>query len=372
VYAYVLHTSPFSDDIWREMREDLITLVRPKWPGQMYYFSKPSLTKRTYLISIPKNEIQKRYPLSSSLVPQRFSNFASTAGIKLYTRILLLLCERMGHKKIHRPALGPFIRCVPIQSLHALGPSHIIAHQASNLPIPSPPFSSFNFPPELFKLALLFHLPNFPGLPPSPTAPAPAVATFSLLAFVALPSAQPFLRSLAQAPQDEMYAPAFCPAACTDACAAVMSGARATKRDGGGDLSDVVWSLLGVPLLEFASWLSSARLRCASRIASISAQRFEKAVETFLWPVARCLFSASFEVASRSSRWSVWIWSARRRWMSSKLRFPAVGCRGSTMSKRWESVWVLKRVNEVVWRQWARKSGLKSVIGSPSMVGRGK
>lgn len=40
----------------------------------------------------------------------------------------------------------------------------------------------------------------------------------------------------------------------------------------------------------------------ASRKASISAQRFVNAVETFFWPVARWRFSASLLVASRSSR----------------------------------------------------------------------
>ena len=103
----------------------------------------------------------------------------------------------------------------------------------------------------------------------------------------------------------------------------------------------------------------------------MSAQRFENAVETFLWLVARCLFSASFDVANRSSRWRVCICIAKRRCISSKLRFPAVGCRGSTISKRWESVLLLKRAKEDVCCQWDRKSGLKSVVGSPSMEGRG-
>lgn len=62
-------------------------------------------------------------------------------------------------------------------------------HQASNLPIPSPPFSSLTFFPPVPP----FHLPGFVGLPP------PA-ATFSLLAF----AAHPFFFSLAHAPQDEM------------------------------------------------------------------------------------------------------------------------------------------------------------------------
>lgn len=200
-----------------------------------------------------------------------------------------------------------------------------ITHQASNLPIPSPPFSSrILFPP-----IPLFHLASFVGL----VTPA---ATFSLLAF-GLPFAHPFLLSLAHAPQEEMYAPAFCPAACTEACAAVRSGARAAKRCAEGAFSED-----GSPVLELALMLPklaiSARLRWASRIASMSAQRFEKAVETFLWPVAKCLFSASLLVANLSSRCNVWICSARRRCMSSKLRFPAVGWRGSTMSKRSESV----------------------------------
>ena len=57
--------------------------------------------------------------------------------------------------------------------------------------------------------------------------------------------------------------------------------------------------------------------------------------------------------------------------MSSRLRFPAVGCRGSTMSKRWAEVWVWKRVKEEVCCQAWIQSGLKSVEGSPSIEGRG-
>ena len=151
------------------------------------------------------------------------------------------------------------IQYVPIQSLHCMHShcqtsSHIISikHHASNLPIPSPPFSSFSFPPLLLRLALLFHLPNFPGLR-SPPVLAVATLTFSLLAFAARPSCQPLRLSLAQAPQDEMYAPAFWPAACTDACAAVRSGARAAKRGGGGGFSALAFSLLGVPLRDLAS-----------------------------------------------------------------------------------------------------------------------
>ena len=77
-----------------------------------------------------------------------------------------------------------------------------ITHHASNLPIPSPPFSSFIFaPPLTFPLALLLHLASFPGLFSTPA--------FSLLAFTfvlgpARPSAQPFRLSLAHAPQEEM------------------------------------------------------------------------------------------------------------------------------------------------------------------------
>ena len=77
-----------------------------------------------------------------------------------------------------------------------------IIHHASNLPIPSPPFSSFIFaPPLTFPLALLLHLASFPGLFSPPA--------FSLLMLVfvlgiALPSAQPFRLSLAHAPQEEM------------------------------------------------------------------------------------------------------------------------------------------------------------------------
>ena len=48
-----------------------------------------------------------------------------------------------------------------------------------------------------------------------------------------------------------------------------------------------------------------------------------------------------------------------------------MGCRGSTMSKRCESVCVLKRVKEEVCRQAWTQSRLKSEIGSPSIVGRG-
>ena len=109
-----------------------------------------------------------------------------------------------------------------ISSITTKGTSCII-HQASNLPIPSPPFSS---PLTFFPPIALFHLPGFVGL-------VPPAATFSLLAF-----AHPFLLSLAHAPQDEMYAPAFCPAACTEACAAVRSGARAAKRCVGGRCSE--------------------------------------------------------------------------------------------------------------------------------------
>ena len=77
-----------------------------------------------------------------------------------------------------------------------------VIHHASNLPIPSPPFSSFIFaPPLTFPLALLLHLASFPGLLSNPA--------FSLLVLVfalglALPSAQPFRLSLAHAPQEEM------------------------------------------------------------------------------------------------------------------------------------------------------------------------
>ena len=77
-----------------------------------------------------------------------------------------------------------------------------VIHHASNLPIPSPPFSSFIFaPPLTFPLALLLHLASFPGLLSTPA--------FSLLVLVfmlglALPSAQPFRLSLAHAPQEEM------------------------------------------------------------------------------------------------------------------------------------------------------------------------
>ena len=106
-------------------------------------------------------------------------------------------------------------------------------------------------------------------------------------------------------------------------------------------------------------------------MASMSAQRFEKAVETFFWPVARCLFSASLLVASFSSRCNVWICNAKRRCMSSKLRFPAVGWRGSTMLKRSGSVWEWKIAKLEVWRHVWTKSGLKSRVGSPSIVGRG-
>jgi len=125
------------------------------------------------------------------------------------------------------------------------------------------------------------------------------------------------------------------------------------------------------PLLPAVVATPSARLRWVSRIASISAQRFVNAVETFLWPVARCLFSTSLLWARRSSRWRVWIWRARRRWMSSKLRLPAVGWRGSTMSKRWAEVWVLKSLKEEVCCHACIQSGLKSMDGSPSMEGRG-
>lgn len=51
-----------------------------------------------------------------------------------------------------------------------------------------------------------------------------------------------------------------------------------------------------------ASRAACWRTRCASRRVSMSAQSELKAEETFLWPVARCLFSASRDVARRSSR----------------------------------------------------------------------
>ena len=91
------------------------------------------------------------------------------------------------------------------------------------------------------------------------------------------------------------------------------SGARRAKRtEGAGDLevsvdlasADVGTSgALGAGLSE----ANSVRLRCASRMASISAQRFVNAVETFFWPVARCLFKSSLLDARRSSRCKVWI-----------------------------------------------------------------
>lgn len=69
---------------------------------------------------------------------------------------------------------------------------------------------------------------------------------------------------------------------------------------------------VAVSLLE-AREAASARFRWASRRASISAQRFVKAVETFFWPVVRRLFRASLLEASRSSKCNVWIWRVRRR-----------------------------------------------------------
>ena len=100
-------------------------------------------------------------------------------------------------------------------------------HQASNRPIPSPPFSSLTF----FPLPTpLFHLPSFDAYVPPAPPPPPLATTFSLLAFGLPFAAHSFLLSLAHAPHEEKYAPAFCPAACTEACAAVRSGARAAKR----------------------------------------------------------------------------------------------------------------------------------------------
>ena len=75
-------------------------------------------------------------------------------------------------------------------------------HYASNLPIPSPPFSSFIFaPPPTFPLALLLHLASFPGLLSAPVFSL-IVLTFAL--GLARPSAQPFRLSVAHAPQEEM------------------------------------------------------------------------------------------------------------------------------------------------------------------------
>ena len=83
-----------------------------------------------------------------------------------------------------------------------------------------------------------------------------------------------------------MYAPALWPAACTDACAAVMSGARLANRYDAVDFSEAGLKGAGELLLDETSFVpccaTSVRLRCASRMASMSAQRFEKAVETFL------------------------------------------------------------------------------------------
>lgn len=83
---------------------------------------------------------------------------------------------------------------------------------------------------------------------------------------------------------------------------------------------------------------AAALARCAERKASMSAQRLLNAVLTCFLPEARCLLIASREVEKRSSRCRSSICVVRRRLMSSIVNAPAVGCRGSTMSKRWESV----------------------------------
>ena len=77
-----------------------------------------------------------------------------------------------------------------------------------------------------------------------------------------------------------MYAPAFWPAAWTDACAAAMSGAREAKREAMAGLDEDAGSagelfLDGFSCKSGSFWaVPSARfLCCASRRASMSARR---------------------------------------------------------------------------------------------------
>ena len=130
-----------------------------------------------------------------------------------------------------------------------------------------------------------------------------------------------------------MYALAFWPAALTEACACERSGARerraeVSKResvvlvvvlvgvrsgedtvsemekvDGEGNAAVEALALEGASPNEVI-FCSAWRFRCASRMTSMSAHKLLKAVETFFWPVARCLFRTTLLVARRSSRWS--------------------------------------------------------------------
>lgn len=120
----------------------------------------------------------------------------------------LLLCSS------HRRPLAPYL----FQSL--LPRSSKV--YASNRPIPSPPFSSFLIAllpnPEShdrFSRTLVATSPPRTSSPPFP---------------VVVRAAHPFRRSDAHIPHEDKYAPAFWPAAATDACALERSGARAAKR----------------------------------------------------------------------------------------------------------------------------------------------